>query len=388
MSRLIDKILIHCLSIFAMCYLIHGNTFVVIFYSSIIISAVNYYLISREDLSVSMRPESTKEWIALIFEMVVVFISLFYPPAIVIMPVIMYDICRSRNYPGAALVTISLINNFFFSDLDARAILYIFVVLILSVVLSIYTEEKNVIKKDYRKLRDDSEEKGNLLKAHNSELIQARDTEIHNAQLAERNRIAREIHDNVGHTLSRAILQMGALLAIHKEEPVHSELEGVRQTLDDAMNNIRSSVHNLHDDSIDVAANIRQLSEPLKQNYKLSVDIDIGQDMPRTIKYAVIGITKECISNIIKHSHNEAVDIKLYEHPSMYQLIIHDYTNKDSSDTSDQQSSKTTKSQIGGAGERGMGLENIQNRTDSVDGTLNISSDNGFRIFVTIPIRR
>lgn len=388
MSRLIDKILIHCLSIFAMCYLIHGNTFVVIFYSSIIISAVNYYLISREDLSVSMRPESTKEWIALIFEMVVVFICLFFPPAIVIMPVIMYDICRSRNYPGAALVTISLINNFFFSDLDARAILYIFVVLILSVVLSIYTEEKNVIKKDYRKLRDDSEEKGNLLKAHNSELIQARDTEIHNAQLAERNRIAREIHDNVGHTLSRAILQMGALLAIHKEEPVHSELEGVRQTLDDAMNNIRSSVHNLHDDSIDVAANIRQLSEPLKQNYKLSVDIDIGQDMPRTIKYAVIGITKECISNIIKHSHNEAVDIKLYEHPSMYQLIIHDYTNKDSSDTSDQQSSKTTKSQIGGAGERGMGLENIQNRADSVDGTLNISSDNGFRIFVTIPIRR
>lgn len=36
--------------------------------------------------------------------------------------------------------------------------------------------------------------------------------EIRIATLSERNRIAREIHDNVGHMLSRAILQLGAIM--------------------------------------------------------------------------------------------------------------------------------------------------------------------------------
>ncbi len=40
-----------------------------------------------------------------------------------------------------------------------------------------------------------------------------------------------EIHDNVGHMLSRSILQMGALITIHKEEPLHGQLAGVGETL-------------------------------------------------------------------------------------------------------------------------------------------------------------
>ena len=180
--------------------------------------------------------------------------------------------------------------------------------------------------RDLKKIRDDSEETNSRLRSQNTELMNARDTEVYNAQLSERNRIAREIHDNVGHTLSRAILQMGALLAIHKEEPIHSELEGVRETLDSAMNSIRSSVHDLHDDSIDVKASIADLVKPLNDKYTVHMDLDIGDSTPRPVKYALIGITKECISNIIKHSSNTDVDIKLNEHPSMYQLIIHDYS--------------------------------------------------------------
>lgn len=72
--------------------------------------------------------------------------------------------------------------------------------------------------------------------------------------LRERNRIAREIHDNVGHMLSRSILQMGALITIHKEEPLHGQLAGVGETLNQAMNSIRESVHDLHDESIDLRA--------------------------------------------------------------------------------------------------------------------------------------
>ena len=380
MSRLADKIIIHILSVFAMCSIMHGNTFLVVLNISIILAALDYYLISREDLRFNFKPENVREWIAVFLEILAVLACLFFPPAVAALPIIIYDIVRSRNYPGAALGLIAFIHSIGMPGYDVKTTLFILSIIILAAILCIYTEEKNVIKKDYRKLRDDSAEKNALLRSRNTELIQARDTEVYNAQLSERNRIAREIHDNVGHTLSRAILQMGALLAIHKEEPVHSELEGVRQTLDDAMNSIRSSVHDLHDDSIDVRANIISLCEPLKEKYKLHTDIDIGDSTPRPVKYAIIGITKECISNIIKHSSNTDVDIHLNEHPSMYQLIIHDYNQSATAGFSSDNSLSAS-----AASDVGMGLENIRGRVESVSGTLNISTENGFRVFVTIP---
>ena len=377
MSRIIDKILIQALSVFAMYYMIHGNTFLVVFYSSIILNALGYYLISTEEISFKMKPQSKKELTAFIIEIAFTLVVMFFPVTIVVLPVIYYDIARSRNYIAAGLGLISILNSISSISSDPKVFLYIILISILSVILCIYTEEKNAIKREYKKLRDDSSEKNTRLRSQNVELIQARDTEIHNAQLSERNRIAREIHDNVGHTLSRAILQMGALLAIHKEEPIHSELEGVRATLDDAMNSIRSSVHDLHDDSIDVKGSILQLADSLNGKYNVHMDIDIGDETPRTIKYAIIGITKEAVSNIIKHSTNSDVDIRLNEHPSMYQLIIYDYNANGKSEKSDT-------SKLSGS-EPGMGLENIRGRVEAVNGKLNITTDNGFKIFVSIP---
>ena len=387
MSRIIDKIIIQALSVFSMYYMMHGNTFLAVLYSSIILNSLNYYLISREDLSFNMAPKGLFNKMAFVIEILAILISFFFPPAVTLLPIIIYDSTRSRNYISGGLGILSIIAALSSETNNTVIILYIFTISCLSAFMCINTEVNKVIKKDYWNLRDDSVQKNTLLRSQNTELIQARDTEIYNAQLSERNRIAREIHDNVGHTLSRAILQMGALLAIHKEEPINSELESVRQTLDDAMNNIRSSVHDLHDDSIDVKSNVLQLSEPLREKFNLHLDIDIGNDTARPVKYAIIGITKECTSNIMKHSINTDVDIRLNEHPSMYQLIIHDYNSDNVRNNIDSNESKNTSNKNGSdlLRDPGMGLENIRGRVESVNGKLNISTENGFKVFVTIP---
>ena len=64
------------------------------------------------------------------------------------------------------------------------------------------------------KLRDDSTEKNLLLEEKNHMLVEKQNYEIYTATLKERNRIAREIHDNVGHLLSRSILITGAAKAV------------------------------------------------------------------------------------------------------------------------------------------------------------------------------
>ena len=196
--------------------------------------------------------------------------------------------------------------------------------------------------------------------------------EIYTATLLERNRIAREIHDNVGHVLSRTILQLGALLTIHKEEPVHGELMEVRKNLDDAMNNIRISVHDLYDESIDLKTSLMEATRPLKESdrFELKFYYDATDNVPRDVKYGIIAIVKECVSNIIKHSENNMVDVKFNEHPSMYQLVVYDYgTNKKIKCDENKE---------------GIGLENIRKRVSGLGGNTIIDTEDGFRVFVTI----
>ena len=64
--------------------------------------------------------------------------------------------------------------------------------------------------------RDESTEMAMHLAEKNKDLMEKQEYEVHLATLAER-RIAREIHDNVGHMLSSAILQVGALRAVNAQ---------------------------------------------------------------------------------------------------------------------------------------------------------------------------
>lgn len=396
MGRIVDKILIFALSLFAMYSLLAGNTWLVCIYISIIYSAATYYLIDIDSPGLYRKPVGLKEWTAYILEIGLAAIALFVPTFIFIIPSIIYDSVRSRNYIASVICAMAVFGALF--EYQPELLIYIIIISVVAAVLSIRSEHISISETLNRRLRDDSTEKAARLRLQNADILDARSTEIYNAQLSERNRIAREIHDNVGHTLSRAILQMGALLAIHKEEPVHSELESVRGTLDEAMTNIRTSVHDLHNDSIDVRAGIYQIAEPLKEVYNVNLDIDISDDTPRTVKYAIIGIAKEAVSNIMKHSSNTNVDIRINEHPSMYQLVIHDYSPASYSNRKEESSYQESSFEIQSKkivsddldtgtreNEMGMGLENIRGRVESVDGTLSISSDNGFRIFVTIP---
>ena len=89
--------------------------------------------------------------------------------------------------------------------------------------------------------RDNSKELTTQLVEKNKAMQRNQDYEIYLATLKERNRIAREIHDNVGHMLTRSILQLGALSVINKDETVGEAINDLSGTLNTAMTRIRSS---------------------------------------------------------------------------------------------------------------------------------------------------
>ncbi|MFZ5351851.1 MAG: sensor histidine kinase [Bacillota bacterium] len=244
--------------------------------------------------------------------------------------------------------------------------------LLLALILAAYimkhrTESYLRIKEDYHMLRDSTKEIYIKLEKQNKELSDKQDNEISLATLKERNRIARDIHDNVGHLLSRSILQIGALLAVYKDEQANKNLLMLKKTLSEAMDSIRSSVHDLHDESINLRTEIQKLIDgfsfcPAKFEY------EVETSPKREIKYCFITITKEALSNIIKHSNATCVIVLVREHPAIYQLVIQD-----------------NGTQVDFISEKGIGLKNISHRVAAVGGNINISTDKGFRLFISVP---
>ena len=162
----------------------------------------------------------------------------------------------------------------------------------------------------------------------------------------------------------------------------------LRETLDTAMNNIRNSVHDLRDEAIDLKTALEEIAEPLKSDFNVTFEFDaeVGE-ISKEIKYATINIVKESVSNIIKYSKNENVDIRFYEHPSMYQIIVHDYAvnHGDGSVIDKTKVNRRTVPVIDPVSGEGMGLENIRTRAEKLGGNATFTNENGFRVFVRIP---
>lgn len=207
------------------------------------------------------------------------------------------------------------------------------------------------------------------------------DYEIYAATLRERNRIAREIHDNVGHVLSRSILMTAACKTINKNDSLDPLLGNLEESLNGAMNSIRSSVHDLHDDAINLEDAIKGLVKDFTF-CPVNLTYDMSRQIPREVKYSLISITKEGLSNVMRHSNADSVNILLREHPALYQLCIEDNGTPENGIPDMQTGSDSNKAKNTSGG---MGLSNIRDRAKALGGTVQITQENGFRIFVTIP---
>ncbi len=217
-------------------------------------------------------------------------------------------------------------------------------------------------------LRDEVAGKNRQLSEQNIRLAQAQDNEIHLATLKERNRIAREIHDNVGHMLTRSLLQSGALIVINKDEQLREPLESLRSTLDSAMTSIRESVHDLHDDSIDLKKVIEDSISSVDSRFTVTLDCDISENMAGNIKLCIIGVVKEGLSNAVKHSKGDRINIVIREHPAFCQLMLED--NGSCSEIR----------------ESGIGLKNMRDRAAALGGRISFTpSPEGFKIFMSVP---
>lgn len=308
--------------------------------------------------------------------------SLWFSDLLLFFPLLLYQTLSSGLFLLAA-AELPFWGFLVFQINDFPAVLCILVILgfVLSFFLWLYAGKYQALYQDFHQIRDDSEEHTLLLSEKNKALLEKQDYEIYAATLRERNRIAREIHDNVGHVLSRSILMTAACKTINKDEALAPLLENLEASLNDAMNSIRSSVHDLHDDAVDLEDAIKGLVKDFTF-CPTALTYDMSRQVPREVKYSLISITKEGLSNVMRHSNADSVNILLREHPALYQLCIED--NGTSGNEIPDIQTESDSDKMNNISD-GMGLSNIRDRVKSLGGTVQITQEKGFRIFVTIP---
>lgn len=256
-------------------------------------------------------------------------------------------------------------------DTILNDILEVVLLMAFAIMLSYLTELLLGYQMKLHSMRDASMEHDMLMEQMNHQLIEKQNAQIYNATLKERNRIAREIHDNVGHMITRSILQVGAIGVINTDEKLKAPIADLKSTLDTAMDSMRKSVHDLYDESVDLRQALAKL-KPTDSAFAFSLEYDCEDDVQRDVKYAFIAIAKEAVNNAVKHSNGDEIRIIVREHPAFYQLEI-----------MDNGTSVDERSLSGETGD-GIGIKNIKERVAAIGGTMRIKADDGFRIFVTL----
>lgn len=198
------------------------------------------------------------------------------------------------------------------------------------------------------------------------------------AMLQERNRIAREIHDSLGHSLTAQNIQLAnALLYLHSNlDRTESFLVEAKKLGSHALQDVRHSVATLRSDPLQgksLSLAIAELVADLKYRTEIIYDceINIPHRLTNEITTTVYRIVQEALTNIIKHSQALKVKISIQLVANDLEVLI-----KDNGKGFNPQENTT-----------GFGLQGMRERATALGGKFNLVSlpGRGCQVIATIP---
>ncbi|MBQ6986313.1 MAG: sensor histidine kinase [Oscillibacter sp.] len=207
----------------------------------------------------------------------------------------------------------------------------------------------------------------------------------HLTETRERNRLAREIHDTLGHTLTGIVMGTEAVSAIFDAAPEEAKrrIEIVHKTAQEGLEDVRRSIKALRPDALEKRS-LEKALEELITNFHLttSVDIDYQQDAGALYfagdeEDTLYRIIQEGMTNSVRHGHATEIEIQITREGNLLTVRIRD-------------------NGLGCAElEEGFGLRHMEERLGLLGGSLaygnrNDDSDDeqrGFYLIASLPVR-
>lgn len=152
------------------------------------------------------------------------------------------------------------------------------------------------------------------------------------AQEAERQRMARELHDATGQTLTALGMGLRGIAATLPEGADHSaqrlrQLEGLAAGALDELRHLIADLRPSHLDDLGLAATLRWYAKDVQTRASLEVLVEVaGEERPlaSVIKLALFRIAQEALTNVIKHSGATQVRIRLSYDVAVVRLAVAD----------------------------------------------------------------
>ncbi len=189
------------------------------------------------------------------------------------------------------------------------------------------------------------------------------------AATAERERIGRDLHDLLGHTLSLITLKLELARKLADRDPAASrrELEEAERVARDALAQVRSAVTGIR--STDLAAELASAKLMLESSL-VRLDYDTPpSDLPPEVERGLALVLREAATNIARHAQAACAKIEFVREAKTVQLCVGDDGR-------------------GGVQADGNGLTGMRDRVRALGGTLSVDSprNGGTRLLVRVPL--
>jgi len=147
--------------------------------------------------------------------------------------------------------------------------------------------------------------------------------------LAERGRIARELHDTLIQGFSGITMAMQAMAARLPSSRERETLESIVADAGDAMRDARRSLAGLrrHDSASGLATSLTQSAQQLTESNDIRLKLNVSEcqcNLPTEVEYNLLRIAQEAVLNAVKHSKARTVKVSLDSSPDRVALIVND----------------------------------------------------------------
>ncbi len=202
----------------------------------------------------------------------------------------------------------------------------------------------------------------------------------------ERRRIARDLHDGVGQTLTVALLAVSQAISCPEPLPTscQSGLRDVEDLLQQAVQEVRTVSHLLHPPLLDesgLLSAVRWYAEGFSKRSGIKLTLEFDEQTDRfgpDVETGLFRIIQEALTNIHRHSQAEAVHIKITSKNGRLTLSIQDNGKGIPSDVL-----RRTPN-----GRQGIGLSSMRERSALLGGSFAVESNSrGTLIRVAVPLQ-
>ena len=216
------------------------------------------------------------------------------------------------------------------------------------------------------------------------EASRQRASQIINAQEQERQRIARELHDETSQVLTSLLISLAVLEESVETQEARERIADTRALAHSTLRAIRTLSIDLRPSALDDLGLLPALRWYVKEyQKKCAIEVEfqatgLKQRLPAEMETALYRIVQECLTNTAKHANAHRVTIMLREEPErVFGRIVDDGRGFD------YEALLKTPGQ-----ELGLGLAGMHERAVLLDGTLDIHSvpGQGTTIEVSIPL--